>query len=262
MSGWRGLGTAIAFLAGGVAGHLFGLSAAVLLTSVLCAFAFLAALFVHEPVQSSPLARNAGHAVARRLVAVFRKREVAWLLSYFVLLFVLMRYGFHTLQPWLERSKTEGPLFIGAVTFVFAIVAYPFTRKAYLLGNWLGEVIALLTLPVLVSCALLGMSLGTSLGLLPFFLLLQIPFGVHWPIVHSYANHRIPSRDRALSLSALSFGGRIGFAACFPLVFHTGSKVEHDYLAVAAVSIALCLVLAYLRPRGESPATVRTASER
>ncbi|MFQ5505385.1 MAG: MFS transporter, partial [Planctomycetota bacterium] len=249
MSTWRSLGTGLSFLGGGLCGHFLGLAAVVLLTSILCLVAAGAALFLAEPTDSGPARSMPGPRLHERLGSVFRKPGVRWLLLYYVLLFFLLRYGFHTLQPWLESAQSEGPLFVGLLTFLFTFIALPFTRFAHRIRDALGEGRVLALMPLLVSLAFVGLSLGTSTELLFFFLFLQIPFGLHWPIIHSYANHRIPSQDRALVLSILSFSGRIGFAAVFPLVFHRGSMVVDDYLHVGAVTLVLALFVGKLRPR-------------
>lgn len=242
MSTYRTAGTAAAFLLGGVTGSLFGLPAVAALTGLLCLGAAAAALRLREP----PARRLSGKRppfVLRRLVAILARPGVRWLLASYVLLFFLLRFGFHTYQPWLEEARRQGPLFVGLLYASFGLVALPFTRLAHPLGRRLGERRALSLLPPLLSVSFLGLSLGTSLALVPLFYLQQVPFGLHWPLVHSYANQRLPSRDRALALSALSFAARLLFALLLPLVLTGTRQVTSVFFDTGLCTLVLGLLL-------------------
>ncbi len=255
MSTWRSVGTAASFLLGGLTGQFLGLAEVVLLTSILVALAGIFGALLLDPsgLRPSDSGREEGkRPLGTRLLAVLSQAEIRWILTWFVLLFFLLRYCFHTYQPWLEQAKETGPLLVAGMFAAFAFVAAPFTRMVPRVRALLGERLLLILLPITVSISLLGLSIKLSLALIPFFFLQQIPFGLHWPLVNSYLNHRIPSEDRALTLSILSFCGRLGFALLLPLVLRDNSRMDFDYLVVGASSLVLGLVLALLMPR--SPA--------
>ncbi len=255
MSTFRTSGTALAFLAGGFTGEALGLPAVALLTAFLCLFAALAALFLEEPDRppsGPPRQGKLEPQLSTRLRAVYRKPAVRWILAYFVLLFFLLRFGFHTYQPWLEEARHRGPLFIGLLYASFAVVALPFTRLAHRIGHRFGEQRTLFLLPPILSLCFVGLAAGSSLLLVVFFFLQQIPFGLHWPLVHSYANHRIPSRDRALVLSSLSFAGRLGFALAFPLILTEGRPVSLVFLETGLATLLLGFLLVAFPGREEA----------
>ena len=252
MSMWRTLGTALSFLAGGFIGAVFGLPAVALATSLFCLLGAAAAFGLREAPREpeankrKPRRQNAG--TLTRIFAVFRNPQVRWLFMLYILLFFLLRFGFHTNQPWLEEAKKNGALFVGGLYFSFALVALPFTKLAPSISHRFGEVRTLLWLPVLMALSFLGLSMETSALLIPLFFLQQVSFGLHWPLVQSYANHRIPSRDRALALSVLSFGARLVFALGFPLVFSDGRGIQGIFFWVAIAALGLSLVGWLLAP--------------
>ncbi len=251
MSMWRTLGTALSFLAGGLIGTIFGLPAVALATSFFCLFGVLAALGLRETVGRQPRSvkiQRPNGGTTGRILAVFRNSQVRWLFILYILLFFLLRFGFHTNQPWLEEAKKKGPLFVGGLYFSFAFVALPFTKLAPRISGRFGEVRTLLWLPVLMALSFLGLSIETSALLIPLFFLQQVSFGLHWPLVQSYANHRIPSRDRALALSSLSFAARLTFAIVFPLVFQDGHGIRGIFFWVAIVALGLSLIALFLAP--------------
>jgi MFS family permease len=248
MSMWRTLGTALSFMAGGIIGAVFGLPAVALATSLFCLFGAGAAFGLREAPRELSSSRleipgfPSGGNLLTRVFAVFRNPQVRWLFTLYILLFFLLRFGFHTNQPWLEEAKKNGPLFVGGLYFSFALVALPFTKLAPSFSHRFGEVRTLLWLPVLMALSFLGLSIETSTLLIPLFFLQQVSFGLHWPLVQSYANHRIPSRDRALALSILSFGARLVFALGFPLVFSDGRSIQGIFFWVAVGALFLCLL--------------------
>ena len=259
MSMWRTLGTALSFLAGGIIGAVLGLPAVALATSLLCLLGAGAALGLREaprePEPTDSQQTSGDQAATRntlsRILTVFRNRQVRWLLILYILLFFLLRFGFHTNQPWLEEAKKNGALFVGGLYFSFALVALPFTKLAPGISHSFGEVRTLLWLPVLMALSFLGLSIETNALLIPLFFLQQVSFGLHWPLVQSYANHRIPSRDRALALSVLSFGARLSFALGFPLVFSDGSGIQGIFFWVGVIALGLCLLGAFFAPGRE-----------
>ena len=252
---WRRvvLGSALAFLLGGTLGQLFSLDLVVLVTAGLCACAAGFALRIDEAPGPSR-GHDSRHGSKRqalpwRILTILRQREVLWVVLIYVLIFVLLRYSFHTWQPWLEAAQHDEPLTLGALYASFSFVSLPFVSLAPRLAKQLGDEVTLLLCCALLGISLIALSYGPSIWLAPFLYVQQIPFALHRPLVHAYANHRIPSTDRALVLSLLSVAGRLGFALTFAFILESDTVIERDYYSVGLVSLILLGALAVLRPR-------------
>lgn len=252
---WRRviLGSCIAFFAGGVFAEYFGLSAAVLATSVLCFCAAPFAMLLDETrprsSESAALESEATPVLAARCAQVFRNGEVLWLLALFALLFFLLRYSFNTWQPWIQKTSYDSPFFVGTLYASLSLFSLPFAKHTKSIAKRLGDEGSLLWCCALCALALVGLSFGPAAWLLPLIYLQQLPFALHRPLASAYANHRIPSDDRALVLSILSFVGRLGFALTFAIVMGGERPVEDDYFSVGLACLGLTAILAFLRPR-------------
>jgi MFS family permease len=213
----RLLGTAASFLLGGVLVAREGMPAAILATAALCACAAIAGATVRE---SGGRAMQIGEPRATLGDAwrEFRDPAVRWIGAYYVVLFCLLRFPFHTYQPYLARAGLAEPLFVGGLFCALNVVAAPFSRMTPWFVARFGHRLMFWMMPALIAASLLLMAGDRgALGIALFFLH-QIPFGTHWAIVHDWINHRIRTRSRATVLSANSFAGRIAFGALFPLV--------------------------------------------
>ncbi|MCB9892043.1 MAG: MFS transporter [Planctomycetes bacterium] len=252
---WRRviLGSAIAFGIGGLIGHFVSLGAAILTTAGLCLGAVPFALAIREterpdqpsraddPAAQRPLLTRLGHAL--------HHAEVLWLVATYVLLFFLLRFGFHTWQPWLAGSAGDEPLLLGVLYASFSFFSLPFVRLAPRVTRRFGDEATLVGLCVICSVSILLLSTGSSIWLVPLLYAQQVPFALHRPLAHAYANHRIDSTDRALVLSTLSFAGRLGFAAIFAIALDDDDMVRDDYASVGVVTLVCALIVWWLRPR-------------
>lgn len=232
----RLLGTGTAFLAGGALAASVGIGPTILLSAVLCVVAAGAACFLVEP---------AGHALPiaprpslwRTAWNDLRTPDVAWVIAYYVLLFCLLRFPFHTYQPFLEAADADDYLSIGVLFFALNVFAAPCSRLAPTLVERFGHRALFWAMPALLAISLLVMAdQVNTLGIALFFVH-QIPFGVHWPVVHSFVQRRIQHEARATVLSVLSFAGRASFAAVFPLIASAGT-VETGYSIVGWIGLA------------------------
>ena len=254
MTAIRGGGTSLSFLAGGILAHFHGYASALLLSGTLCLGAAMFALFLKEPKATDrrPGKSHAPVALHRRLREVYRHSSVLWLLFYYSLLFFLLRFAFHTQQPILEEWGKSDPLFLGGLYFLLSLSALPPTWFTAQLRNRIGERRLLFLLPTLCSLSLIGLSLGTHWSFALLFFVQQAPFGMHWPLVHAFANHRIPSQDRALVLSSLSFTGRIVFSLSFALLLTDQTHLPDLFLRVGLVTLVLAVLIQVFLPRDEA----------
>ena len=148
-----------------------------------------------------------------------------WILAYFVLMFCLLRYGFHNYQPYLEAVGVNDPMLIGALFCALNLVAAPCSLMAPGLAEQWGRRVVFWGMPLAMVC-----SLGLMAGLLEraaigLFFLQQLPFGMHWALVQDFVNHRIRAAARATVLSVLSFSGRLAFVPLSALLFSLQDRV-------------------------------------
>ncbi|MGE0144085.1 MAG: MFS transporter [Planctomycetota bacterium] len=244
----RLLGTGIAFLLGGVLVASLGIESAILATVALCMLAGIVASFVDEPRHAQANLRP------RILTAIrtdLRQPEVRWIGAYYVLLFCLLRFPFHTYQPFLAKSGNDDPLFLGALFFALNLVALPFARSTPWLVSRIGSRAIFWSMPLSIGLSLIAMAGHfDALGIALFFVH-QIPFGMHWAVVHDYANHRLGSTSRATVLSLMSFLGRIAFAALFPLAM-SATELATSYRVVGTIAIIGTVIVMWPMPR-EAP---------
>jgi len=243
----RTLGTGLAFLLGGIAAAVAGLDATLTLTATLCAGAAVIALWVREP----PRHRARTPALLATALTELRQRDARWIAGYYVVVFCLLRYCFHTYQPYLEEARQEDPLALGLLFCALNVFAAPWSRAVPGLVRRFGERALLWSMPMAMALSLIVMaaSVGT-LGVALFFAH-QAPFGAHWALVQAYANHRLSSRARATALSVLSFAGRTVFAALFPLLglLHRHAGLPAAYCVTGAAGVVVTWLVMRRQPR-------------
>jgi MFS family permease len=226
----RLLGTAASFLLGGVLAERSGIAPTILLSVILCTIASLSALGLRDvPRAAGP--RPGILATARTDLC---SRPVLWILAYFVLVFCLLRYCFHTYQPFLEAADERSPLLIGTLFCLLNLVAAPCSRMVPRLARGFGERTLFWSAPLLLSLSLVVLAAFVERAGVLLFFVQQVPFGLHWPLIQSFVNHRIQGVARATVLSVMSFLGRLSFAAFFPLAgaLHQRHGVTAVYLTV------------------------------
>lgn len=232
MQGLRLTGTAVSFLAGGVCTHLFGIGTAILLTSALCAMAAATAVLIRDVPRRTPRHTRLLAAAGRDL----RSPAVFWVMGYFVLVFCLLRYCFHTYQPFLAEAREEGPLLIGVLFCAMNVVAARCSRLVPSLTRRFGQPALFWSTPLILCGSLLLLGGFVERAGLAIFFVQQVPFGLHWALVQSFVNHRIQGEARATVLSVVSFVSRLAFAALFALVglVHDAHGVGTAYLLVGS----------------------------
>lgn len=265
-------GTGTAFLLGGLLVH-FGnpdgtaYRLAILTTCLLHATATLCALRLPTRKVAKHLDKPLqflGHARME-----LKKPPVRWLLFYWLVLFTLLRFPFHNYQPYLKAAGETEPLLanaivIGSVFAVLNLVAAPLSSKVPQLVTRFGRRILFWSMPIVVGLSLLVMAAerhlnatgdGTRLlcwiGVSMFFVQ-QVPFAMHWPILHEFVNHRIGSEARTTVLSVMSLGSRSAYALVNVLLFHL--QAEHGLrmalMTAGVLGMTGAVVVMCARPRG------------
>lgn len=266
----RLLGTGTAFLLGGLlarlgspAGDAYGLTVAA--TCVFCAVAAAIGTQLRAPRREPTSPRQFAATARRELGAA----GVRWLLLYWVVLFTLLRFPFHDYQPYLREAAAlepwfGDPIFVGTLFALLSLSAAPLaSRVPKLVARW-GRRPLFWGMPMLLAASLLVMAgerflavhgAGTRLlcwlGIAMFFVQ-QVPFGMHWSLVHEFVNHRITSAARTTVLSVLSLGARLVYAAANAALFHLqqGFGIAAALAAAGVGGAAAAGFVLGLRPRG------------
>ncbi|MFN3240321.1 MAG: MFS transporter [Planctomycetota bacterium] len=209
----------------------------------------------------APFLRHAGDEL--------RKTPVRWLLLYWVVLFTLLRFPFHNYQPYLEAIGETEPLFANAIAVgvIFALLnlfAAPLSSKVpQLVARW-GRRPLFWGMPLVLCASMLVMAFERRaaasggavtwfcwIGVAMFFVQ-QVPFAMHWSLIHEFVNHRIGSHARTTVLSVLSLGARAVYAVANVLLFHLQERegmARVLFTAAGAGALATAVAL-WLRPRG------------
>lgn len=265
-------GTGGAFLLGGLLvyfGNASGTSykAAITATCVLHLLAACIATRITNPSKESrakPRAAFLGHARDE-----LKKPAVLWLLLYWVVLFALLRFPFHNYQPYLKAAGEIEPLLANAIVvgLVFAVlnlVAAPLSAHVPKLVERFGRRTLFWWMPLTLCVSLLVMAFERMLAAdgegsrtwcwigISMFFVQQVPFAMHWSLLHEFVNHRIGSATRTTVLSVISLGTRAVYALVNLQLFHLQAR---SGLATALTTAAVCGAIAtscvlWLRPRG------------
>lgn len=221
MHALRLAGTAVAFLAGGFLVAAGGIAVAILVTAALHLVAATIALGL-QPLRTTRLRTPA---LLRSAAAELRAPAVLWIAGMYAILFVVLRYVFHTYQPFLEAAHAEEPIAIGVLFCAMNLVAAPCSRIVPRMHRRAGFAGMFWLVLLLLTGSLLPLSaLVTQAGALLFFLH-QVPFGMHWALVQDFVNQRIAPRSRTTVLSAMSLGSRLLFALLFLPLAHVQQEV-------------------------------------
>lgn len=198
-----------------------------------------------------------------------RQPAVRWLLFYWLVLFALLRFPFHNYQPYLKAAGETEPLLanaivIGGVFAVLNLVAAPLSSKVPQLVTRFGRRALFWSMPLVVAASLMVMGFerhlanigdGTRLwcwiGVSMFFVQ-QVPFAMHWPLLHEFVNHRIGSRARTTVLSVMSLGARATYALVNVLLFHLQAQngLRTALMTAGIGGAAGAVLVMWLRPRG------------
>jgi MFS family permease len=159
------------------------------------------------------------------------------------LLFWLLRFPFHTYQPFLHAAEQRDPLLIGFLFFALNLLAAPCSRLAPYLSRRVGERTMFWLMPLSLAISLVLMAGQLNAFGIALFFAHQVPFGLHWALVQSFVNHRIQDASRATVLSVLSFAGRLCFALTFPFVMGLGNVTDGYRWAGIGGCIATAIVM-------------------
>lgn len=246
---YRLCGSSAAFLAGGLVGKPLGFETAAWISAGLSTAAAGVAFLLAEPPHfgGPAVPAHPWDLLRSSLDSLWRDRALRWIALAFALLFVELRIAFHFYTPGLERAGVTDPASIGAAFAGLNVVAAVAARVT---PRWLSnapeaEVLIGLTGVVAFSFGLLAFSATAAVVFLGY-VLQQIPFGVHFPVVNSLVNRRVTSSRRATVLSCLSLLGRAAFALAFPIVGFLVQRFGPSpaYVFVAVTSAAAACVLA------------------
>lgn len=268
-------GTGAAFLLGGALvryGNTPG-TAYPLAIFATCALNLIAAIFAlrldHPRIEHTNEATSRTRQFLSHAATELRKPAVRWLLLYWLVLFTLLRFPFHNYQPYLKAAGEVEPLLANAIVVgsIFAILnlfAAPLSAKVPQLVQRFGRPALFWAMPLVLSASLgvmayernlAGNDQGTPLwcwlGVSMFFVQ-QVPFAMHWSLIHEFVNHRIGSKARTTVLSAMSLVARLTYALANYLLFHLQAQrgLAAACTTLAIIGLTTAALVLWFRPKG------------
>jgi MFS family permease len=218
---FRLCGSSCAFLLGGLIAER-GLTGAAWASMGFSIVAFGLACALEEPPRGGarqPTTRGIWEILRSSFRDILLRSDLRWIAFTFAILFVELRISFHYYTPGLLAAGVNSPVRIGLVHALLNVVAATATRLTPRFLGGVKEETVLVRLAAFLGLTFLVLGfVENPAGVLLCFFFQQIPFGVHFPIVNSYVNHRVGSDRRATVLSCLSLLGRASFALVFPVV--------------------------------------------
>lgn len=246
---WRLLGVSAVDAAGGLVAHAFGTTAAFDLSAGVM---LLAAGLAWRLPESRPAPEVRLRPRLSNAAAALGAPGVAWVLGWYLAVFVLLRVGFQLYQPTLLAAGADDlrlhGLVLAALNLVAGLSAFVVLRVFGALGErgTAGMVLGLLAL------SFGGLALGAGPALVPLFTLQQVAFGFLQPIGRTALNQRIPAAERAALLSVQSLLARLAFGALlFGAAWDTAltSALPRTYGLLAGAAAACALLALALHPR-------------
>jgi MFS family permease len=228
-----------------------------LASSVVVFLSGLIALTMTEPsrerksVQGSPpeagppsaekfkVQRKTFQEIENSLKLLLEDKRRLWFVLFFSLIFLATRLGFWTYQPYMEMVGLPLSLF-GLVFAALYLFSAFWSKYADYLEKKAGENLTLFLMPVLVIVPMILLSRFVYLWSLSFFLILQVTFGTHEPILKNHLNRICPSEVRATMLSVQNMVGNLVFAVFAPFL---GSFVDLLGLQNALLIFALVVII-------------------
>jgi len=255
---WRLLGVSVLDVAGGLLAFAFGTSAAFRLSvGVMLAAALLAARLPRAP-DAGPRLRPlpAWSGVSRAL----RQPGIAWILGWYVTVFVLLRLGFQLYQPTLlalgARDLRLHGLLLGGLNLVAGLAALCVVRVHGRLGERATSGLVLL----LLALSFGGLSLPFAAAMPLLCCLQQVAFAFLQPLGRTALNRRIAGGERATLLSVQSMLARLACAvalAAGPWNAALAESLPSTYRALAVLAL-LGAIFFHLTHRGRRSALETT----
>jgi MFS family permease len=218
-----------------------------LVSSIVVFLSGLIALTMTEPprakksVQSSEfkVQRKTYYEIKNSFQLMFEDKRRLWFVLFFSLIFLATRLGFWTYQPYMELVGLPLSLF-GLVFAALYLFSAFWSKYADFLERKARENLTLFLMPVLVIVPMILLSRFVFLWSLSFFLILQVTFGSHEPILKNHLNRICPSEVRATMLSVQNMVGNLVFAVFAPFL---GSFVDRLGLQNALLIFALAVII-------------------
>lgn len=259
-SAWHQAGSGLACAAGGLLGEI-DLALPYLATALVSAAAFVSALMLRSERPARPRMRTRSvaaelgvymHHMRRSVRDVLTSRQLAWVIAYSAVVFVLLRSTVVLYQPYLDArgfSTAEIGFVYAGVYFLASFVA----RRADALRRWLGE--ETLIYGLLGSLSLSFILLNQFEGEWAPLCMLAVQAvanGLYSPLAKTMLNRHISDSDRrATILSVESIARRAAMGMFWPVAGTIGAA-SAMYLC-GGIGFVGFFVLATLATRTLSP---------
>lgn len=231
-------------LVGGAAAEV-SLRLPVLLTLLGSAAALVVAFTFREPPHHRSTRERQSVAHMRHAASVvWASGPLRYLVLYSGFMGAAMLTGFKFSQPYMHQAGVDLKFF-GAIYFVWMLSSAVVARNTHRLVRWIGEPMALLSIPVLLAGHYFFLAWSTSLAGVAVILVSQLTSGMVRPLVNDALHKGIPSSHRATVMSFAGFFQSIVLMVLSPLF---GVLADRHSMAAAFGAEGLFAVVAGIVP--------------
>ena len=212
---------------------------AILLTACSVAVAFLISLSLKEPQDGYKHSEESPLAIFREgFNEVKNNRRLKWLIAVAVLTSTFSNSLLSLYQPYFAKASVP-TFWIGASLSLGGLLAFLLLKYAYLIEQKLGKFgFLVVTIWPGIMYLLLAM-VSLPVLLIPIFIVAYASMEARNPLLSSYKNEQIKSKNRATVLSLINMFGML-YVALMGLVF---GRIADYSIPIAFVSIGLLIVL-------------------
>jgi hypothetical protein len=173
------------------------------------------------------------------ILFVANHKEVKWIIGFTTLITVISKIWFFAYNPYFELVGFN-LRYYGVVFFLLNIVAWFFSRYAYMLEKKIGEQYCLMMMVILIGFPILFMGSVVSQTMISMVLFQNVVRGFMDPFLSGFLNHHLDSENRATVISIKSAVS--GFASVITLSMF-GSVLNFYSLAICLQSLGIITLL-------------------
>jgi MFS family permease len=170
---------------------------------------------------------------------VANHKEVKWIIGFATLITVVSKIWFFSYNPYFELVDFDLKYY-GVVFFLLNIVAWFFSRYAYMLEKKIGEQYCVMMMVILIGLPILFMGSVVSQAMISMVLFQNVVRGFMDPFLGGFLNHHLDSENRATVISIKSAVS--GFASVITLSLF-GSVLKFYSLAICLQSLGIITLL-------------------
>jgi len=230
----------------GIAGFLGAIDLA--LPFYLCAItagaSLLTTVTMHDPFPRKKVYNIGVHLKQMKdgLKEVMTNRYILWFTLFAALIATFGKIGFWFYQPYMNQAGVDIALF-GIIYAVMNLVAAISSKFACSIERRIGELASLLLMAGVLVASLFAMGAYVTYFGFMIFMFQQFVRGFHFPILCTYLNRHIRSKERATVLSASAMFDSLAAAMFLPIFGWAADIFSLQTSMILAGGILLILVV-------------------